>query len=206
MRPKKRRGTRSVCWYNAATNQKKVTWLKNIGLCYKRKFWLKAQREQLKPTFLESFCRQLIVKTNWKKPTKPHIKSIQSRFHYPPRAFFSTANRKRDFFVCFSSTDTQRRLCETDAEYVDVIHTDSGILGFPRSLGHADFYPNGGKAMQPGCSTTYTVDLAGYCKFCRRPRPLMFKSLPSPFVPIFVSIWLIKARPRLVVIDSLFLS
>lgn len=66
-------------------------------------------------------------------------------------------------FLC-AFLDTKRRLCDTDATYVDVIHTDSGILGFPRSVGHADFYPNGGKAMQPGCSTTYTVDLAGYCK------------------------------------------
>lgn len=65
----------------------------------------------------------------------------------------------------YFSSDTKRRLCDTDATYVDVIHTDSGILGFPKSVGHADFYPNGGKAMQPGCSTTYTVDLAGYCKF-----------------------------------------
>lgn len=40
----------------------------------------------------------------------------------------------------------------TDAAFVDVIHTDGGIFGFPNPLGHADFYPNGGKPPQPGCS------------------------------------------------------
>lgn len=39
----------------------------------------------------------------------------------------------------------------SDAEFVDVIHTDAGIFGFPTSIGHVDFYPNGGISPQPGC-------------------------------------------------------
>jgi len=35
--------------------------------------------------------------------------------------------------------------------HTDVIHTDGGIFGIPWALGHVDFYPNGGIALQPGC-------------------------------------------------------
>ncbi|ESO12297.1 hypothetical protein HELRODRAFT_63631, partial [Helobdella robusta] len=37
----------------------------------------------------------------------------------------------------------------SSADFVDIIHTDN-ILGTARSLGHLDFYPNGGK-QQAGC-------------------------------------------------------
>ncbi|XP_074031951.1 lipoprotein lipase [Leptinotarsa decemlineata] len=57
----------------------------------------------------------------------------------------------------FSLKDISKRLNSNDAEYVDVIHTDSGIFGFPLSVGHADFYPNGGRALQPGCQPSYLV-------------------------------------------------
>ncbi|KAK7600947.1 hypothetical protein V9T40_008388 [Parthenolecanium corni] len=42
-------------------------------------------------------------------------------------------------------------LTPTDAEFVDVIHTDGGVFGFPIALGDADFFPNGGFPAQPGC-------------------------------------------------------
>ncbi|XP_023229605.1 lipase member H-A-like [Centruroides sculpturatus] len=47
------------------------------------------------------------------------------------------------------------RLDETDARFVDVIHTDSKSilllgLGMSQAIGHVDFYPNNGKD-QPGC-------------------------------------------------------
>ncbi|XP_046738807.1 pancreatic lipase-related protein 2-like isoform X2 [Diprion similis] len=47
--------------------------------------------------------------------------------------------------------DSRERLDPTDAEFVDVIHTCSGTLGFVSAIGHADFYPNGGTFNQPGC-------------------------------------------------------
>ncbi|XP_011139807.1 pancreatic lipase-related protein 2 isoform X2 [Harpegnathos saltator] len=42
---------------------------------------------------------------------------------------------------------------ETDAHFVDVIHTGAGILGQWGPNGHADFYVNGGSS-QPGCATS----------------------------------------------------
>ncbi|KAL0103033.1 hypothetical protein PUN28_018379 [Cardiocondyla obscurior] len=43
------------------------------------------------------------------------------------------------------------RLDPTDAAFVDVIHSCGGVLGFLQPLGKADFYPNAGTAIQPGC-------------------------------------------------------
>ncbi|XP_047737021.1 lipase member H isoform X1 [Hyalella azteca] len=66
----------------------------------------------------------------------------------------------------FRNVDPLVRLDPSDAEYVDVIHTDSneilpGIpmsLGNPDPLGHVDFYPNGG-SQQPGCSSSLGEEL-----------------------------------------------
>jgi hypothetical protein len=65
----------------------------------------------------------------------------------------------------FSLNDTETRLDTTDADFVDVIHTDSGSLTdgqltFIEAIGHVDFYPNGG-IDQPGCdplSNNYFTD------------------------------------------------
>ncbi|KAK3923284.1 Lipoprotein lipase, partial [Frankliniella fusca] len=46
---------------------------------------------------------------------------------------------------------TSNHLTQTDATFVDVIHTDGGNYGVQYSTGHADFYPNGGRRLQPGC-------------------------------------------------------
>ncbi|XP_036600050.1 lipase member I [Trichosurus vulpecula] len=50
----------------------------------------------------------------------------------------------------FSGKPPHKRLDYTDAQFVDVIHSDSNALGIKQPLGHIDFYPNGGKT-QPGC-------------------------------------------------------
>lgn len=48
-------------------------------------------------------------------------------------------------------TGNNGRLDASDAEFVDIIHTCGGALGFSASLGTADFFPNGGTPSQPGC-------------------------------------------------------
>lgn len=53
----------------------------------------------------------------------------------------------------FVLSTSSNRLADTDAVNVDTVVTDSGLagLGLSRSLGHVNFWPNGGTASQPGC-------------------------------------------------------
>lgn len=62
----------------------------------------------------------------------------------------------------FTVSNTENRLDPDDARYVEIIHTCDGLLGFTSSLGHVDFFPNGGKS-QPGCG----LDLIGTCAHSR---------------------------------------
>lgn len=45
-----------------------------------------------------------------------------------------------------------KRLNANDAEFVDIIHTDGGVLGNLWQMGDADFFPNQGIPLQPGCA------------------------------------------------------
>ncbi|XP_066593077.1 uncharacterized protein [Prorops nasuta] len=59
----------------------------------------------------------------------------------------------------FESQDPRARLDETDANFVDVIHSNGeqlilGGLGSWQPMGDVDFYPNGGR-MQTGCSNLF---------------------------------------------------
>lgn len=44
---------------------------------------------------------------------------------------------------CFKQGERLNGLSRGDAEFVDVIHTNPGVLGKRDSIGDADFYPNG---------------------------------------------------------------
>ena len=50
----------------------------------------------------------------------------------------------------FTKVSSAYRLDASDARYVDVIHTNAGVAGTNRRVGHIDIYPNGG-TIQPGC-------------------------------------------------------
>ncbi|RZC36887.1 Lipase and/or Abhydrolase 6 domain containing protein [Asbolus verrucosus] len=59
----------------------------------------------------------------------------------------------------FESQDPRARLDQSDAGFVDVIHSNGenlilGGLGSYQPMGHVDFYPNGGR-MQKGCSNLF---------------------------------------------------
>jgi pancreatic triacylglycerol lipase len=62
----------------------------------------------------------------------------------------------------FTVDNTENRLDPTDAQYVQVIHTNGRFLGFSSSIGDADYYPNGGM-IQAGCG----IDLLGGCSHAR---------------------------------------
>lgn len=61
----------------------------------------------------------------------------------------------------FRLVDNDKRLDKGDALFVDIIHTNGGRafmeghLGLGNPLGHADYYPNSGRA-QPGCPLKWT--------------------------------------------------
>ncbi|XP_039569147.1 lipase member I [Passer montanus] len=58
----------------------------------------------------------------------------------------------------FTGEPPESRLDPTDAQFVDVIHSDIDVLGFKKPLGTIDFYPNGGMD-QPGCPKTFLSGL-----------------------------------------------
>ena len=70
----------------------------------------------------------------------------------------------------FEGYDPRVRLDKSDAEYVDVIHSNGeslivGGFGVWEPIGHVDFYPNGGRA-QSGCQHLLIGGLYDfiYCK------------------------------------------
>lgn len=54
------------------------------------------------------------------------------------------------------------RLDPSDAQFVQVIHSCAGVLGFNRNIGHVDYWPNGG-SNQPGCGGL--LDVGGKNKY-----------------------------------------
>lgn len=52
---------------------------------------------------------------------------------------------------CFNEGESLFGLQRGDAEFIDVIHTNSGVLGKKEPIGDVDFYPNGLVSTQPGC-------------------------------------------------------
>ncbi|CAL1689093.1 unnamed protein product [Lasius platythorax] len=49
------------------------------------------------------------------------------------------------------------RLSSFDARFVDIIHTDYRFYGIAKATGTVDFFPNGGRRVQPGCPLNTTM-------------------------------------------------
>ncbi|KAL4716582.1 hypothetical protein ACJJTC_010246 [Scirpophaga incertulas] len=49
-------------------------------------------------------------------------------------------------------TSSSNALNSNAGQYVEAIHTDGGRLGIFNRVANADFYPNGGRTPQPGCT------------------------------------------------------
>jgi len=78
-------------------------------------------------------------------------------------------------YPLYTMKNTDKRLDTSDAEFVDVIHTNSGSLfqdslSFPQAIGHIDFFVNGGHS-QPGCGIISgdIIDLLSGCSHLRAP-------------------------------------
>ncbi|CAL4131165.1 unnamed protein product, partial [Meganyctiphanes norvegica] len=75
----------------------------------------------------------------------------------------------------FYDAPSDRRLDSSDADFVDVIHTNSGPIldgcyGLSKAVGDVDFYPNGGRH-QPGCVPLQPGgDIIDYIEDCSHDR------------------------------------
>ena len=63
----------------------------------------------------------------------------------------------------FEYADELQRLSADDANFVDVLHTNTKgspdlSIGMQRPVGHVDIYPNGGNE-QPGCTFSYAIEM-----------------------------------------------
>lgn len=65
-------------------------------------------------------------------------------------AFYLGLDPARPYFEGRAGPESS--LDKTDADFVDIIHSSAGSLGYEEPIGHVDFYPNNGKASQPGCN------------------------------------------------------
>lgn len=72
----------------------------------------------------------------------------------------------------FEYADSQSTLSPDDANFVDVLHTNTRgspdrSIGIQRPVGHIDIYPNGG-GFQPGCDLQNTMRMVATTGFWSR--------------------------------------
>ena len=69
-----------------------------------------------------------------------------------------------------------------DAQFIDVIHTNTWAIGVKDAIGHADFYPNGG-LIQPGCPSKFSLWNTYDLLHCPHVRAWMFylESINHPY-------------------------
>jgi pimeloyl-ACP methyl ester carboxylesterase len=55
-----------------------------------------------------------------------------------------------------SLNSNNNRLDKSDAQFVQALHTNTLFFGTSQSVGHQDFFPNGGNGM-PNCTNSFSV-------------------------------------------------
>ena len=82
----------------------------------------------------------------------------------------------------FHGVPSADRLDQSDARFVDVIHTAGKWVGNSDQSGHVDYYPNLGLAPQPGCEGRESLDLS--CSH-RKAWQMFAESIDSGKKPFF---------------------
>jgi pancreatic triacylglycerol lipase len=80
-------------------------------------------------------------------------------------------------FPGFYPNTFTKAISSNDAEFVDIIYTDSSpqVFGTPFKTGHADFVPNAELfRVQPGCPARIFLDLMALTNFCSHHRSVRF--------------------------------
>lgn len=109
--------------------------------------------------------RKIISKSNKSQKLKRFVSSIYRntfiRYLLEIHIFRITGldSAGPPFFLAVVSFLDQ--LSHSDAEVVDIIHSDAGLYGQPTSTGTIDFWPNDGMTLQPGCPFRLGIPLSG---------------------------------------------
>ena len=90
------------------------------------------------------------------------MKKVELILKFPSRVIFVVALDPAGKY--FEAAHPDARLDSRDAQFVDVIHTDSDGSGLEKPLGHLDFYPNG-EEDQKGCGFIYGRSLRYFLEF-----------------------------------------
>ena len=61
----------------------------------------------------------------------------------------------------FEENDSAHKLAQTDAKFVQALHTNTAVLGHKAAVGHVDYYINKGE-WQPSCGKMNFVCSHGY--------------------------------------------
>lgn len=91
-------------------------------------------------------------------------------------------------FMLFYPGILTGHISKDDADFVDIYHGDQFFYGAPISSGTVDFWPNGGRALQPGCPLRNFELLSD--NVCSHERPIRFwaESVASKFPRKFKAI------------------
>lgn len=85
-------------------------------------------------------------------------------------------------FPCFYTDKGLTTHSSRDADFVDIIHTNPGVLGQPEATGSADFFVSGHFPLQEGCLIVHTTVLSHttLSRFIRAMRIIFWPNVAIP--------------------------